>query len=97
VKSTTGAALAALYAVAFVAAYFLYLKNSGQFFADAPIMFLALPYTLTFLKVFGSVDLSGDNLRQVFEATLFCAVLAYAIGAIVEAIARAALGVLRTR
>jgi hypothetical protein len=96
-KSTTGAAFAALYAVAFAAAYVVYLQNAGQFLADAPIMFVALPYTLTILKVFGSVDLSGDNLRQVLAATLFCAALAYAIGAVVEAIARAAFRRLRAR
>jgi len=96
-KSTTGAALAAVYVLAFVAAYFIYRENAGQFLADAPIMFVALPYTLTILEVFGSVNLSGDNLREVVAATLFCAVLAYAIGAIVETIARAAFGVLRAR
>jgi len=96
-KSTTGAALAALYAVAFAAAYMIYLQHAGQFLADAPIMFVALPYTVTILGVFGSVDLSGDNLRQVLAATLFCAALAYAIGAILEAIARAAFRIARAR
>ena len=86
-----------LYALAFAAAYFVYLRNAGQFLADAPIMFVALPYTLTSLRVFGSVDLSGDNLREVFVATLFCAALAYAIGAILEAIARAAFRIARAR
>jgi hypothetical protein len=96
-KSMTGATLAALYVLAFVAAYLIYRQHAGQFLADAPIMFVALPYTLTALRVFGSVDLSGDNLREVFVATLFCAVLAYAIGALVEAIARAAFSVARAR
>ena len=94
-KSATGATLAALYVLAFVVAYLIYRQHSGQFLADAPIMFVALPYTLTSLRVFGSVDLSGDNLREVFVATLFCAVLAYAIGAIIEAIARAAFSLAR--
>ena len=96
-KSATGAALAALYVLAFAGAYAVYLQNSGQFLADAPIMFVALPYTMTLLKVFGSVNLSGDDLREVFAATLFCAVLAYAAGALLEALARAAFGVLRAR
>jgi tryptophan-rich sensory protein len=96
-KSATGTTLAALYVLAFVAAYLIYRQHAGQFLADAPIMFVALPYTLTSLRVFGSVDLSGDNLREVFVATLFCAVLAYAIGALVEAIARAAFSVARMR
>ena len=92
-----GAALAALYAVAFLAAYFIYLRNAGEFLADAPIMLMALPYTLTSLKVFGSVDLSGDNPREVLTAALFCAALAYVIGALVETIARAAFGRARAR
>ena len=96
-KSATGATLAALYVLAFVAAYLIYRQHAGQFLADAPIMFVALPYTLTALRVFGSVDLSGDSLRELFAATLFCATLAYAIGAIVEAIARAAFGAFRAR
>src|ERR1700722_5961751 len=90
-KSATGSALAALYVLAFVAAYFIYRENAGQFLADAPIMFVALPYTLTFLKVFGSVNLSGDDLREVFAA------LAYAVGALVEALARAAFRFSRAR
>jgi hypothetical protein len=93
-KSATGATLAALYVLAFVVAY---RQHAGQFLADAPIMFVALPYTLTALRVFGSVDLSGDNLREVFVAALFCAALAYVIGAIVEAIARAAFSGARAR
>ena len=96
-KSATGSVLAALYVLAFVAAYLVYRHNSGQFLADAPIMFVALPYTLTALRLFGSVNLSGDDLREVFAATLFCAVLAYVIGALAEALARAAFGVLRAR
>ena len=96
-KSATGATFAALYVLAFVAAYFIYRQHAGQFLADAPIMFVALPYTLTSLRVFGSVDLSGDNLREVFVATLFCATLAYVIGALVEAIARAVFSVARAR
>jgi hypothetical protein len=96
-KSATGATFAALYVLAFVVAYFIYRQHSGQFLADAPIMFVALPYTLTALRVFGSVDLSGDNLREVFVATLFCAALAYVIGVLIEAIARAAFSVARAR
>ena len=96
-KSATGATFAALYVLAFVAAYFIYRQHAGQFLADAPIMFVALPYTLTALKVLGSVDLSGDNLREIFVAALFCAALAYVIGALVEAIARAAFRASRAR
>ena len=96
-RSPVGAALAALYALAFAVAYFVYLRNAGQFLADAPIMLVALPYSVASLEIFGSVDLSGDNWRQVATAALFCAALAYAIGAILEAIARAAFRIARAR
>ncbi len=96
-RSATGAALAALYVIVFAAAYVLYLRNAGQFLADAPIMLVALPYTLTLLDLFGSVNLSGDDLREVLAAALFCAALAYAIGAIVEMSVRGAFRLVRAR
>jgi hypothetical protein len=43
------------------------------------------------------VNLSCDDLREVFAATLFCAALAYAVGALVEALARAAFKFSRAR
>lgn len=91
-KSATGGALAALYMLAFAVAYVMYQRNAGQLFADAPVMFVALPYTLTILAVFGSVDLSADNLRTLVRAALFCAVVAYFVGAAIEAVVRAAFG-----
>ena len=91
-RSATGAVFGALYALAFAAAYFQYLRSAGEFFADAPLMLVALPYTLTILKLFGSVDLSGDNLKTVLAAALFCVVLAYAIGALIEKLLRAVIG-----
>jgi hypothetical protein len=94
-KSATGVVFAALYALAFAVAYFLYLDRAGQFFADAPLVLVALPYTLTILKLFGSVDLSGDNLKSVLAAALFCVVLAYAIGALIERLVRAGVGYVR--
>jgi hypothetical protein len=93
-RSATGVVLAALYALAFAVAYFQYLSKAGEFFGDAPLMFVALPYTLTILKLFGSVDLSGDNLKSVVAAALFCVVLAYAIGALIERLVRAGAGYL---
>jgi hypothetical protein len=94
-KSATGAVFAALYALAFAFAYFLYLNRAGQFFADAPLMLVALPYTLTMLKLFGSVDLSGDSFTSVLVAALFCAVLAYTIGALIERLVRVGVGCVR--
>jgi len=96
-KSATGAVLAALYALAFAAAYFQYLRRAGEFLADGPLMLVALPYTLTILKLFGSVDLSADNLKTVLAAALFCVVFAYAIGALIEKLLRAVIGALIAR
>jgi hypothetical protein len=93
-KSATGALFAALYALAFAVAYFLYIRRASEFFADGPLMLVALPYTLTVLKLFGSVDLSGDNPKSVAVAALFCMLLAYAIGAMLEKLVRAGLGAL---
>jgi hypothetical protein len=95
-KSATGAIFAALYALAFAVAYFQYLSRPGVFFADAPLMLVALPYTLTILKLNGSVDFSGDNLRSVLAAALFCAILAYALGALFETCVRLSVGLFRS-
>ena len=46
-KSAAGAALAALYAAAFGAAYVDYLHRAGQWFADIWLALAALPFTLT--------------------------------------------------
>jgi hypothetical protein len=91
-KSATGVVFAALYALAFAVAYFQYLSRAGELFADAPLMLVALPYTLTILKLCGSVDFSGDNVKSVLAAALFCFVLAYVIGALLEKLVRVGAG-----
>jgi hypothetical protein len=97
ILSATGAVFALLYAIAFAVAYYQYMKHAGHFLADAPIMAVALPYTLSMLKVFGSVDLSGDDILEVLEAALFCMALAYIVGAILGKLARGAVRVARRR
>ncbi len=44
--SWTGLALAALYALAYVALYVHYLGRAGTWFADLPLVLAALPFTL---------------------------------------------------
>jgi cytosine/uracil/thiamine/allantoin permease len=88
-KSAFGAALAALYALAFVAAYVDYLRKAGQWFADVWLVLAALPFTMTMRALAGSYDFSGDETARVIAAAAFCCVLAYLAGAIVEALLRA--------
>ena len=96
-KSALGLTLALLYLAAFAYAYHDYLGRAGHWFADAGLLALALPYTLTIRAAFGSADLSGDNIPALAAAAAFCAALAYVAGAIVEAAARALIGALRRR
>jgi hypothetical protein len=46
-KSYTGAAFAALYAIAFVATYVDYRHHVGEWFADFGLILIALPFVLT--------------------------------------------------
>ncbi len=89
-KSAIGGVLAALYVLAFGAAYVDYLGKAGQWFADIWLVFVALPFTVTMRWLAGgSYDFSGDATAKVVAATVFCCALAYLAGAIVEAVARA--------
>jgi hypothetical protein len=89
-KSATGAALAALYAAAFVAAYADYLSKMGQWLADIWLVLIALPFTATMRWLAGgSYDFSGDATARVVAAAAFCCALAYVAGAILEAVVRA--------
>jgi hypothetical protein len=89
-KSATGAALAALYAAGFVAAYVDYLGKAGQWLADIWLVLIALPFTATMRWLAGgSYDFSGDATARVIGAAAFCCALAYLAGAIVEAAVRA--------
>jgi hypothetical protein len=88
-RSWTGAALAAVYALAFIALYIDYLRRAGTWFADLPLSLAALPFTL-FMRALngGSYAFGGDMTGRVIAAGLFGAALAYLAGAIVEAIVR---------
>ncbi len=88
-KSATGAVLAALYALAFGAAYIDYLDNAGQWLADIWLALVALPFTATMRQLAGgSYDFSGDATARVIAAAAFCCALAYCAGALVEAAVR---------
>ena len=91
-KSVTGAAFAALYAAAFVAAYVDYVGKAGQWFADVWLVLIALPFTTVMLTLNGgSFDFSGDATARVVAGAAFCSALAYVAGALIEAVFRALL------
>ena len=87
-KSWFGAIFAVLYALAFGAAYFEYARAGADWTAMHWLFFVALPYTLSMVRAFGSVDFSGDSIPSLLQAAAFGCALAYLAGAIIEAIAR---------
>ena len=89
-RSWTGAVFAALYALAFLALYFDYLRRAGSWFADLPLTLAALPFTLTMRALNGgSFAFGGDMTWRVVAAGAFGAALCYLAGLIVESAARA--------
>jgi hypothetical protein len=87
--SILGAALALLYAAAFVVGYVIYLGNAGQWLADLMLLLIALPFTwLMSALTDGAFSMSGDETLKVVIAALFCAALAYIVGAAIEWILR---------
>ena len=90
IRSIFGLALAGLYALAFVIAYWLYAQAPDAFFAGVWLSLAAVPYILTVYGLFGSSDFDASVLAQVLGAAAFCCALAYAAGALIEALARAA-------
>lgn len=88
-KSWTGAAFAAVYALAFIALYVGYLRRAGTWFADLPLSLAALPFTLLMRTLNGgSYAFGGDMTGRVIAAGAFCSALAYLAGLIVETIVR---------
>ena len=89
-RSYLGAGLAVLYAAAFVVAYWLYAQEPGQFLSDLWLSLAAAPYILTARALTGSSDFAADSIGEVLAAAAFCCALAYAAGALIEFLLRAA-------
>ena len=88
-RSWTGAAFAAVYALAFLALYVDYVRRSGTWFADLPLSLAALPFTLVMRALNGgSFDFGGSMTGRVIAAGVFGSALAYLAGLIIEAIVR---------
>ena len=89
--SLLGAASALLYLAAFVAGYVVYLQSVGrQWFPDLLLLLIAIPFTWTMnVLTNGAFSMTGDETAKVIIAALCCAAMAYAAGAIVEALLRA--------
>lgn len=83
-KSLLGFVLAAVYAAAIGGAYYLATHGGDDWTAGQWLYLVALPYTLSMVAAFGSVDLSAESTSSVLKAAAFCCALAYAAGAIVE-------------
>ena len=95
-RSWTGFAFAALYALAFVALYVEYLMRAGTWFADVPLALAALPFTLAMRALSGGdTAFGGDMTGRVVAAGLFCMALAYLAGLILETLVRALGGLVR--
>jgi hypothetical protein len=89
-RSWTGFVFAALYALVFVALYVDYLRRAGTWFADLPLVLVALPFTLLMRALNGgSYDFAGDMTLRVIAAALFCCALAYGAGLVLETAVRA--------
>ena len=87
--SWTGCVFAALAALLFLALYVDYLRRAGTWFADLPLVLAALPFTLLMRTLNGgSYDFAGDMTARVIVAALFCCLLAYGAGYVLEAIVR---------
>ena len=86
-KSWTGSALAAVYLLVFAGAYVTYVQRTGQFLADLPVVIVAMPY-LFFARAVtsGEYSFSGDMTGHVISAAVFCALLAYICGWILESL-----------
>jgi hypothetical protein len=98
-KSITGAVFAALYGIAFVAAYVDYRAHIGQWFADfVLVFFVASPFvwTMRFLSG-GSFDMTGEDSLKLLAAALFCCALAWIIGSLLAWLARALFRLARGR
>jgi hypothetical protein len=88
-RSWTGAAFAAVHALAFVGLYIDYARRSDAWFADLPLSLAALPFTLVMRRLSGgSFDFGGSKTGRVIAAGLFGSALAYFAGLIVETIVR---------
>ena len=86
-RSWTGAAFAAVYALTFAALYVGYLRRAGTWFADLPLTLAALPFTLTMRALNGgSYAFGGDMTGRVIAAGLFGSAIAYLAGLLVETI-----------
>jgi hypothetical protein len=88
-KSITGAVFAAIYAIAFVAAYVDYRNHIGQWLADLGLILVAMPFVLTmrFLSG-GAFNMTGEDSLTLLAGALFCCALAWIAGSLLEWIAR---------
>jgi len=85
-RPPVGFAFAALYLVAFVLEYLDYLRHRGTWLADLGLDLLAIPYVLVgrVLTMSATFELHGFQPWGLVPAALFCALLAYVLGAALQ-------------
>jgi hypothetical protein len=97
-RSWTGGAFAAAYALLFVALYVEYLRRAGTWFADLPLVLAALPFTVVMRALNGGAyAFGGDMTGTVLLAGLFGSALAYLAGLVLETVVRAVVGLMRAQ
>ena len=89
-RSYFGLTLAALYAAAFIVAYWLWAQQPNILLSDLWLTLAAIPYLLIVRALTGSADFSAASLGEVLAAAAFCCLLAYLVGALIEFLLRGA-------
>jgi hypothetical protein len=87
-RSILGFLAAVCAAAAFAFAYYVAVRPGAGWLDQQWVFLAALPYNWTMLHVTGASNFSPDAPREVSGAALFDVVLAFVLGALVEAIAR---------
>jgi hypothetical protein len=85
-RSPVGWAFATVYVAAFAWAYVDYWRNRGTWMADLGLDILALPYILVgrVVTMSATFELHGFQPWGLVPAVLFCAFLAYLLGAVLQ-------------
>lgn len=90
-KSWTGVALALAYACLYGGAYVLYVRRADEWFADLPVVTVAMPYIYVARALSGGdYSFSGDMTGVVIGAAAFGMALAYLCGWALETALRSA-------
>ena len=88
-KSIFGLALAGGVLLVFGVAWFLATRNNAVFIDQQWLFFVALPYNLSLVAIFGESNFSADAPGQVLAAAASESLLTYVAGACTQSAVRA--------